>query len=118
MGREVFKKKLSGGSPEEIYTASSDACICAMAFEDQRLYWAQDGSIHSVIPSRTKPQETYKIRPAFQAENGLGIIGDTAYWTGIGKVYRHTEFEDASESTVKDLGTTNRQLNGLVVVKP
>ena len=115
MEREVFKKQLSGGLPEKIYTANSDACICAMAFEGQRLYWAQDGSIHSIIPSVSKLQQKYQSRPASQAQNGLGIIGDTAYWIGIDKVYRHTKFEDASESTVKDLGT---QLNGLVMVKP
>ena len=66
MGREVFRKKLSGG---------------------------------------------HQTRPAFRARSGIGIIGDTAYWTAIDKVYRGPE-----DATAVD--TTNRRLNGLVVVKP
>ena len=119
MGREVFRKKLSGGPPDSqhIFTAKSGACICSMAFEGQRLYWAQDGVIHSVIPSDDKPPRTHQTRPAVQARNGIGIIGDTAYWIAIDKVYRGPE--DAFQSrAVEELVTTNRRLNGLVVVKP
>ena len=116
MKNEVFKKELSGGDPENIYTANSDACICSMAFEGQRLYWAQDGVIHSADPNN--PHETHVTRPALQAQNGIGIIGDIAYWTAIDKVYSCPATEDGDLSTVKDMGTTDCQLNGLVVVKP
>ena len=116
MEHKVFKKQLPGGSPEEIYAASSSACICSMAFEDQRLYWAQNGVIHSVIPSHPTPPMTYQNKPAFQAQNGIGIIGTTAYWTGIDEVYRCPQ--GGSQSTVIDLGPNNLQLKGLVVVKP
>ena len=119
MEREVFKKQLSGGLPEKIYTAASkNVRIFSMAFEGQRLYWAQDGSINSVIPSDPNPQLTYKSRPAPQARNGIGIIGATAYWTAIDEVYGLPLAIGAFPNTVKDVGTTDRRLNGLVVVKP
>ena len=121
MGHKVFKKELSGGSPDEIYTAnSSGVCIFSMAFKDPRLYWAQacsagNGGIHSVDPSDPNPQLTHQSRPASQARNGIGIIADTAYWTGIDKVFKRPQ--GGSQSTVIDMGTTG-QLGGLVVVKP
>ena len=104
-----------------IYTAASNGVrIFSMAFKDQRLYWAQDypadDGIHSVIPNDPHPQGTHEIRPAWQARNGIGIIGNTAYWTGIDKVFKRPLRD--SRSTVIDMGTNNRRLNGLVVVKP
>ena len=118
MKHEIFKKKLSGGSPEQIYeAASSDVRIFSMTFRGQRLYWAQnDDGIHSVIPSDPDPQQTHEIRPASQARNGIGIIGNTVYWTGIDKVFKRPQ--GGPRSTVIDMGTTDRQLGGLVVVKP
>ena len=94
-----------------------------MEFKDPHLYWAQDcsagnGSIHSVIPSDSYPPLTHRSRPAVQARNRIGIIGTAAYWTGIDEVYAYTCPLGDSWNTVKDLGTTKLQLNGLVVVKP
>ena len=105
----------------KIYTAArSDVCISSMTFNDARLHWTQDypadDGIHSVIPSHPDPQGTHEIRPALQAQNGIGIIENTAYWTAIDKVFK-SPF-GGSQSTVRDMGTTDRRLKGLTVVNP